>query len=857
MRKYILSFMCLALSLCAIAKDNKGIVTENLNAGGFTLISQSHPVTLLVADNDKKGVLIAANNLQKDFERVCGSKAALLNAPSPDTKRYVIAGTLESSYIKQIVKAKKIDEKELKGKVEKYLMTVVDNPLPGVDEALVIAGSDMRGTIYGIYELSEQIGVSPWYDWMDVPAVRHTNLAIQKGTYTAGEPAVRYRGLFLNDEAPCLTSWVKKTFGTNYGGHEFYARVFELILRLRGNYLWPAMWMWTFYGDDPLNSPTANDMGVIMGTSHHEPMARNHQEWARHRKEYGEWNYVTNQKVIDNFFREGVRRSKDNEDIITIGMRGDGDTAMGAKEGHDDEFVPDDNATIKLLEKIMKNQRDIIAKETGRPAKERTQLWALYKEVQRYYDKGLKVPDDVIILLCDDNWGDIRRLPTAEERKHKGGFGMYYHVDYVGAPRNSKWLNVTPIQHIWDQLTLTYQYGVDKLWVLNVGDLKPMEYPITFFMDFAWNPNRYNAANLMDHPKKFCAQQFGESQADEAARILNLYSQYAGRVTAEMLDASTYNLETGEWKQVCDEFTRLEADALRQYVSLPADMHDAYRQLLLFPIQALGNVYEMYYAQAMNHKLYAEGNPEANVWADRVELCFKRDSLLCRGYNKDIAGGKWDGMMTQKHIGYVSWNDNFPKDVCPKVMRFNDTSSMAGGYTFQPSDGYIAIDAEHYYSLKEPNEAKWTVIPYMGRTRSGISLQPYSADVNGGSITYRFEVPEGVNEVDVHVITASTLAFQRMEGHRYTVGFEGQQPVEVNFNGELNEEPENVYRITYPTVARRVIDKSVKLKVDKAGVKSLVVSPLDPGVVLQKIVVDFGGYQPSYLFGKESNCKRK
>ena len=857
MRKYILSFMCLALSLCAIAKDNEGIVTENLNAGGFTLISRSKPITLLVADNDKKGVLIAAGNLQKDFERVCGSKAALLHAPSADTKRYVIAGTLESPYIKQIIKAKKINEKELKGKVEKYLMTVVSNPLPGVDEALVIAGSDMRGAIYGIYELSEQIGVSPWYDWMDVPAVRHNNLAIQRGTYTAGEPAVRYRGLFLNDEAPCLTTWVKNTFGTNYGGHEFYARVFELILRLRGNYLWPAMWSWTFYGDDPLNSPTASDMGVMMGTSHHEPMARNHQEWARHRKEYGEWNYVTNQKVIDDFFREGVRRSKDNEDIITIGMRGDGDTAMGAKEGHDDEFVPDDDATIKLLEKIMKNQRDIIAKETGRPAKERTQLWALYKEVQRYYDKGLKVPDDVIILLCDDNWGDIRRLPTAEERKHKGGFGMYYHVDYVGAPRNSKWINVTPIQHIWDQLTLTYQYGVDKLWVLNVGDLKPMEYPITFFMDFAWNPNRYNAANLMDHPKKFCAQQFGESQADEAARILNLYSQYAGRVTAEMLDASTYNLETGEWKQVCDEFTRLEADALRQYVSLPADMHDAYRQLLLFPIQALGNLYEMYYAQAMNHKLYADGNPEANAWADRVEQCFKRDSVLCRGYNKDIAGGKWDGMMIQKHIGYVSWNDNFPKDVCPKVKRFEDTSAMAGGYVFQPSDGYIAMDAEHYYSVQNPQEAKWTLIPHMGRTRSGISLQPYSADVNGGSVTYRFEVPEGVSEVDVHVITASTLAFQRKEGHRYTVALDDQQPVEVNFNGELNEEPENVYRIMYPTVARRVIDKNVKFKVDKSGVKSLVISPLDPGVVLQKIVVDLGGYQPSYLFGKESDCKRK
>ena len=856
MSKYILSIICLALSLCATAKDHEGIVTENLNAGGFTLISQSKPVSLVVADSDKKGIHIAVRNLQKDFERVCGNQAQLLNAPADGISRCVIVGSLESPYIKQMVKAKKINEKELKGKVEKYVMTVVSNPLPGVEEALVIAGSDMRGTIYGIYELSEQIGVSPWYDWMDVPAVQHKNLAIQRGTYTAGEPAVRYRGLFLNDEAPCLTTWVKNTFGTNYGGHEFYARVFELILRLRGNYLWPAMWQWSFYGDDPLNSPTASDMGV-MSTSHHEPMARNHQEWARHRKEYGEWNYVTNQKVVDNFFREGVRRSKDNEDIITIGMRGDGDTAMGATEGHDDEFVPDDAATIKLLEKIIKNQRDIIAQETGRPAKERTQLWALYKEVQRYYDKGLRVPDDVIILFSDDNWGDIRRLPSADELKHKGGFGMYYHVDYVGAPRNSKWLNVTPIQHIWDQLALTYQYGVDKLWVLNVGDLKPMEYPITFFMDFAWNPKRYNADNLLEHPRKFCAQQFGESQADEAARILNLYSQYAGRVTAEMLDASTYNLETGEWKQVCDEFVSLEAEALRQFISLPENMRDAYRQLLLFPIQALGNLYEMYYAQAMNHKLYKENNPEANVWADRVEQCFKRDSLLCRSYNKDIAGGKWDGMMIQKHIGYVSWNDDFPKDTCPKVMRIDNASEAKGGYVFQPSDGYVAMDAEHYYSLQDPQNAKWTVIPYMGRTRSGISIHPYSADVNGGSVTYRFAVPAGINEVDVHVITASTLAFKRREGHRYTVGFEGQAPVEVNFNGELNEEPENVYRIMYPTVARRVIDKTVKLKVDKSGEKSLVITPLDPGVVLQKIVVDMGGYKESHLFGKESECQRR
>lgn len=272
---------------------------------------------------------------------------------------------------------------------------------------------------------------------------------------------------------------------------------------------------------------------------------------------------------------------------------------------------------------------------------------------------GLRVPDDVIMLLSDDNWGNVRRLPNAEERKHPGGWGIYYHVDYVGAPRNAKWLNVTPIQNMWEQLQLTYDYGVDKLWVLNVGDLKPMEYPITLFLDMAWNPKRYAVDNLLDHPRQFCAQQFGEEQADEAMRILNLYSKYAGRVTAEMLDRKTYNLETGEWKQVSDEFIKLEAEALRQYMTLQQEYKDAYKQLILFPVQAMANLYEMYYAQAMNHKLYKENNPQANYWADKVEQSFKRDKDLCDDYNNVMSGGKWKNMMIQKHIGYTSWNDNF------------------------------------------------------------------------------------------------------------------------------------------------------------------------------------------------------
>src|SRR5690606_17735210 len=283
-----------------------------------------------------------------------GNRATLIFRP--DSSRLIIVGTLKSRYINELIKKKKIDGAELKDKNEKYLMTVVDNPLPGVKEALVIAGSDKRGAIYGIYELSEQIGVSPWYDWADVPVVLQQNLSIARGSYTAGEPAVKYRGIFLNDEAPCLTTWVLNTYGTRYGDHRFYARVFELILRLRGNFLWPAMWGWSFYADDPENSKTAHEMGIIIGTTHHEPMARNHQEWARKRKEYGAWDYSTNQEVIDRFFREGIERASGTEDLITIGMRGDGDTPMGGKEGEDHKYVPRDEDNIKLLEKIIKNQ---------------------------------------------------------------------------------------------------------------------------------------------------------------------------------------------------------------------------------------------------------------------------------------------------------------------------------------------------------------------------------------------------------------------------------------------------------------------------------------------------------------------
>lgn len=802
---------------------------------GDLLLNANNRVEIYMDTNDCKGVSYAAHALLKDIKSVSGATATLTSdagfLKKADTVRpAILVGTIgHSAAIDQLVKQKRINGNLLKGKREKFIITLIDGQL-------VIAGSDRRGTIYGIYELSQQMGVSPWYDWADVPVEHHDSIFVNKGIYTDGEPAVRYRGIFLNDEAPCLTSWVKNTYGTGYGDHRFYQRVFELVLRLRGNMMWPAMWGWAFYADDAENEKTADEMGVVMSTSHHEPMARNHQEYARNRKGWGPWNYQKNKANLQKFFREGIERMKGTEQIVTIGMRGDGDEAMSAE------------ADTKLMTNIINDQRKIIADVTGRKASETPQVWALYKEVLDYYDKGMKVPDDVTLLLCDDNWGNVRRVPNAKERKHKGGWGLYYHVDYVGAPRNSKMLNCTPVQNPWEQLTLAYENGIDRLWILNVGDLKPMEYPISQFMDIAWNPHKYAVNQITNHTRDWCAQQFGESQADEAARILNLICKYNGRCTPEMLDKNTYSLENGEWQEVVNQYLKIEADALRQYNSLPAAYHDAYRQIILFPIEVMSNLHQMYFAQAMNNQLYEQGNPKANIWADECENHFKRDSLICDEYNHKMAGGKWNGMMTQKHIGYTSWNDAFEKDTCPKLFRVSTPSNET---VIAGNDGVVEIEAPYYSSKTDATEAKWTEIPFMGKSVSAMTLMPYTKSVKGASITYKFKMQvsktsdgkaakSNVQKVRIHVITKSTLDYLNKGGLTYGVSIDGATPIQVNFNKDLNEKPENIYNIYYPTIATRIVDKVIELELPASsdGIHTLTLTPNDPAIVFEKIVID-------------------
>ncbi len=811
---------------CCLANGTERFVTFKPQNGALPVKG----AIIAYSEKDFDAVKIAVGNLRNDLAAVFGTAPAV-STTSAEGQPAIVIGTLGRN-----PDIDKLKLKDLKGRREKFVITTVGNQI-------VIAGSDRRGTVYGIYELSRQLGVSPWYWWADVPIEKHEEAYVREGVYTDGEPAVEFRGLFLNDEAPCLTGWVKNTFGTGYGDHRFYEKVFELILRLRGNMLWPAMWGWAFYSDDPENGRLADRMGVIMGTSHHEPMARNHQEYARKRKEWGAWNYQTNQKNLDRFFREGVERIKDTEDMVTIGMRGDGDEAMS------------EDADTRLLQRIVENQRKIIREVTKRPASKTTQVWALYKEVLDYYDKGMRVPDDVIMLLCDDNWGNIRRVPVSErERRHPGGWGIYYHVDYVGAPRNSKFINVTQTQQMFEQLSLAFDYGIQRMWILNVGDLKPMEYPIQLFLDMAWNPKAYTQQTVTEHTRSFFCSVLGDAVGTEAASVYNRNCKFVARVTPEMLDAKTYNVETGEWRRVADDYQRLEARALRLLEDVPAEARDFYRQLVLFPVQVMANLYDMYYAQAMNHYLSKKNNPDANEWAGRVAACFLRDSLLCHNYNKVMSGGKWNGFMTQKHIGYTSWNDNFKADKLPSTATVAEKKPW--GYTFTPANGYVAMEAEHCYSATADEGTRWSVYPDYGRTRSAVALTPYTKPTGNASLTYRFALPSGITGVKVHVVVKSTLDFLNVGGHEYTVSLDGSEPQVVNMNKTLVDRQPYMYSEFYPTVARRVIEKVVEMPVSKDGMHELTIHPCHPGIVFEKIVVDFGGYRRSYLFMDESEVTR-
>ncbi len=819
-------FILLFLSRTLVAQINESnrFVTDDVQDGYLPLVIQSQPIPVVVSTEDWAGVQRAVHNLREDFQRVTS------HTPGNAAAKYsVIIGTLgHSPLIDNLVQDRKIDPAALSGKNEKFLIQLIAHPMDGVDSALVIAGSDKRGTIYGTYELSAQIGVSPWYYWADAPIAKKQELYVKPGVYTQGEPAVRYRGIFLNDEYPGLTRWSNHTFG-GYNS-KFYEKVFELILRLKGNFLWPAMWGSAFYDDDPKNGALADEMGIVMSTSHHEPMARAQAEWKRYGNG-GAWDYAQNKKGLQEFWKGGVQRTKDWETIVTMAMRGDGDEPMS------------DNQNISLLQDIVRDQRKIITQVTNKKAAATPQVWALYKEVQDYYDSGMQVPDDVTLLFCDDNWGNVRKVPPLDHKPRAGGYGMYYHFDYVGAPRNSKWLNVSQVSRVWEQMNIAYEHGVDRIWVVNVGDLKPMEYPISFFLDMAWDPTRYQPANLYQHTVDWCAQQFGSTYAEEAARLIDTYTKYNHRVTPELLNHRTYSLEHyQEFETVTMDYQKLLMDAFRLYNKLPPAYRDSFDQLVLFPIQGMSNLYDLYFAKAKNDFYADKQDVQANYWADQVKESFVRDSLLTLHFNT-LSDGKWQHMMDQVRIGYRSWN-NPPHSIMPSV-RYVDSTGVASSKIFLEQDGHISIEARNFFRAQGAGNVTWEEIPNLGKTVSAITTLPITAAIaDGVSVEYKIKT-ESTDQAKIHVLTSPTLNFNANKGLRYAISVDDAEEVMVNINGHYRGE-------LGKWQAERIIDNVTEHHMAHAGEHTIRIRPLDHGIVIQKIMIDFGGLLPSYLGAPQS-----
>jgi Glycosyl hydrolase family 115/Gylcosyl hydrolase family 115 C-terminal domain len=663
----IIFFLVLFFSKNIFAKgaesQNDSYVTFQKDKSNFPLSALGKSAPLCISVTDYAGVIIAAKNLQNDISKVTGKRPELYTTRIPNSDNAVLVGTIgKGLLIDSLINQKKINVDSIKGKWETYLIQVVKNPFPNIKNALVIIGSDKRGTIYGIYDVSEKIGVSPWYWWADVPIKKHDNLYVKPDSYKVGPPTVKYRGIFLNDEWPDLTNWVIYKYGyvkpdenppippgvANYG-HEFYEHIFELLLRLKANYLWPAMWNNAFNEDDSLNSKFANEYGIVMGTSHQEPMLRAQKEWdRRYMKTLGPWNFAKFPDTLTEFWRKGIKRNRNYESIVTIGLRGENDSPM-AHGGI--------SADTALLGKIIRVQENILGQEMNPDVAKIPQLWCPYKEVLSYYNAGFRVPDCVTVLWTDDNWGNLRHLPDATERQRSGGAGIYYHFDYHGDPRNYQWINTNPLPKIWDQMSLAKNYDADKIWIVNVGHLKGYELPISYFMNLAWNTNRWTNNNIEEYTRLWAQQQFGGKYSKQIADILTKYTTYNGRCKPELLNPDTYSLVNyNEWSRVVSDFKTITDKAEKIYNALPENEHDAFYELVLLPTKASYILNDMYYAAAQNELYAKQGRANTNDMFDKTHMLFKKDTSLMNYFNNKFAGGKWDHFMDQPFIGYTSWN---------------------------------------------------------------------------------------------------------------------------------------------------------------------------------------------------------
>jgi hypothetical protein len=857
-------------------------VSERGSPGDFPLVSTGRAAAIVVDPEDFKVVSIAAHDLAADIERVTGQKPELRESEKGLASPAVIIGTLgHSRLIDALAAAGKIDVAAVRGRWETFVIATASMlgeaasaagaPRLRQVPALVIAGSDRRGTAFGVYELSQAIGVSPWHWWADVAPERKRELFVAAGTRKFGPPSVRYRGIFLNDEDWGLQPWAARTFAPEDGGigPKTYAKVFELLLRLKANTLWPAMHKCTrpFYSF-AADAPLADGYAIVIGSSHAEPMLRNNvSEWTAPAKDY---DYVTNREGVRRYWEERVAATGRYESIYTIGMRGVHDSAMvGPKT---------DAERIATLEQIFSDQRAMLAKyvrpggraianalspESGVTAERRVrdnppclqsasagvpQMFCAYKEVLGLYRAGLKVPDDVTIVWPDDNFGYVRQFATAEERKRRGGFGVYYHLSYLGAPLAYLWLSTTPPALVAEEMGKAYDHGARQIWIANVGDLKPAEIDTEFFLQMAWDIGQWGRGGEGAFLREWAAREFGAAQADEIAGIMQGCYRLNFQRRPEHLQwwrpretprASPFT--AAETRARLEAFGGLVARVERVRAALPAGRQDAFEELVGYPVEASALANERYFA---GETAALDGNGEAanRAWTADAELREKT-----RRFNEVVAGGKWNGILSLepadgqwRSMRIAPWKQ---RRFAPRAAGEEaGVSAVApeGFEGFLETGGVVAIEAAHYSSRGAGDGgATWERIPGLGRTADCVAVFPTTMP----EATAMRETPRldykvcfaGGGEREVRVTVLPTHPIDRSGRLRLGVALDEAAPellaLDVNDGG--------------PEWAQGVLDEARTLKgslrVTSTGVHTLHVYGVMPGVLVEKIVIGDGG----------------
>ena len=805
-------------------------------ASGLILADDKAVAPIFVETNNDRSVLRAVSDLADDFARVTGHKPAVQNYFSEGENNCVIIGTLgRGGIVDQLVADKKLDVAGVSGQWESYVLQVVTNPLPGMTQALVIAGSDRRGTIYGIYQLSEMIGVSPWYWWADVPVKPEKFLAIQGDRSKQGPPAVKYRGIFLNDEDWALRPWTAKTFDPQTGniGPKTYAKVFELLLRLHANYLWPAMHPGTAaFNSFPEDRELADEYGIVMGSSHCEQMLRNNiSEWDE--KTFGDYNFVTNPNGVLKYWEQRVRENGKYENVYTLGMRGIHDSGMPGGGSEREKAA--------RLQTIISDQRDMLTRLVNTNVAEVPQIFCPYKEVLGLYRLMSDLPDDITLVWPDDNYGYIRQYSNAHERQRSGGAGVYYHVSYYGAPRDYLWLCSTPPALIAEEMTKAFDYGANKVWILNVGDLKPAELDIEYFLKLAWDPHSWNGTNTYDLLENQIARDFGNEAASELTSIMSEYyrlnfqrkPEHVGFPTNSVFSADDAARRLAAWRKLAE---RVNAAGK----TLPPEMHDAFFELVAYPVKA---------AAAMNEKCLA-GSQAA---ADEI-------ARLTDEYNNQIAGGKWRYMMSANPRGQVDLG--VPKNPMTQdepATALNDDSAVSNipGADFVEENHRVVMEANHASAFIPGLDAHWQKITGLGYNGGAVSIFPTTVAVRttpekilAESPCLQFKIEfQNPGEWKFIVRTLPTFSVETGKPQRYAIALDDVTPQIVSLPASLSEGnhawQENVLRNAALTTSTNTVSSS--------GLHTLKIWMVDPGIVIDAIAAENGGDQKlSYLWPTET-----